>query len=249
MGSALFSRNAYETRTFMSHYLEQLIARGWNRLAASGNRSPHTGSRLDLGFQVIDGEIRRSRAYLADTKRCEHAAILGKTGQGKSFFLRHLGSQDIRDRRGFVFFDLHGDTMPFLLRLIAAEEQPPGADLSERLIVIEPGDPEFSIGLNVLEVSAGQQSYVQLAEFAQILKSRWHLDSLGARTEELLRNALHVLADNELTLLELSPLLTNADLSRRVPQPRPEHRGRRAISAPASTPAAKPCRASTATPS
>ncbi|HEX3741500.1 MAG TPA: type IV secretory system conjugative DNA transfer family protein, partial [Terriglobales bacterium] len=43
-----------------------------------------------------------------------------------------------------------------------------------------------------------------------ILKARWNLDSFGARTEELLRNGLHVLADNGLTLLELSPLLTSA---------------------------------------
>ena len=35
----------------------------------------------------------------------------------------------------------------------------------------------------------------------------WHLDSMGPRTEELLRNSLYVLADNSLTLLELSPLL------------------------------------------
>src|SRR5713226_6859545 len=100
--------------------------------------------------------------------------------------------------------------MPFLLRLVAAEERRTGADLSEWLIVIEPADPEFSIGLNVLEPQAGQQNYVQLAEFAQILKARWNLDSFGARTEELLRNSLHVLADNGLTLLELGPLLTNA---------------------------------------
>ena len=137
-------------------------------------------------------------------------AILGKTGQGKSFFLRHLSTQDIRNRSGFVFFDLHGDSMPFLLRRIAAEEGRTGADLSDRLIVIEPGDPEFSVGLNVLEAQDGQQSYVQLAEFAQILKARWHLDSFGARTEELLRNSLHVLADNNLTLLEIAPLLTSA---------------------------------------
>jgi hypothetical protein len=159
---------------------------------------------------VVDGEVQRSRAYLLDSKRCEHAAILGKTGQGKSFFLRHLSGQDVRNRSGFVFFDLHGDTMPFLLRLVAAEERRRGVDLSDRLIVIEPADPEFSIGLNVLEAQEGQQNYVQLAEFAQILKARWNLDSFGARTEELLRNALHVLADNSLTLLELSPLLTSA---------------------------------------
>ena len=190
--------------------IEKLIISAWNRLAAPRDRNNDTGSRLDLGFQVIDGEVQRSRAYLPDSKRCEHVAILGKTGQGKSFFLRHLASQDVRDRRGFVFFDLHGDTMPFLLGLVAAEERRRRIDLSEQLIVIEPADPEFSVGLNVLEAQEGQQGYVQLAEFAQILKARWHLDSLGARTEELLRNALHVLADNGLTLLELAPLLTSA---------------------------------------
>src|SRR5882762_4183177 len=194
----------------MKTLIENFIARGWNRVVAPGNRNHETGSRLDLGFQVIDGEVKRARAYVLDSKRCEHLAILGKTGQGKSYFLRHLSSQDIRDRHGFVFFDLHGDTMPFLLHLVAAEELRAGRDLSDRLIVIEPADPEFSIGLNVLEAQDGQQNYVQLAEFAQILKARWNLDSFGARTEELLRNALHVLSDNGLTLLELSTLLSSA---------------------------------------
>jgi len=190
--------------------IERLITSAWNRLVAPGNRNQEPGVRLDLGFQVVDGEVQRGRAYLPDSKRCEHIAILGKTGQGKSFFLRHLSGQDIRGRSGFVFFDLHGDTTPFLLRMVAAEERRRGTDLSDRLIVIEPADPDVSIGLNVLEAQPGQQSYVQLAEFAQILKARWNLDSFGARTEELLRNGLHVLADNGLTLLELAPLLTSA---------------------------------------
>lgn len=189
--------------------IEKLLAAAWNAMVPRP-RDREAGLGLDLGPLVLDGELCRSRVHLPLAKRCEHIAILGKTGQGKSYFLRHLSTQDIRGRRGFVFFDLHGDTMPFLLRLIAAEERRTGADLRDRLIVIEPGDPEFSIGLNVLEPQAGQQDYVQLAEFAQILKARWHLDSLGARTEELLRNALHVLSDNNLTLLELAVLLTSA---------------------------------------
>jgi hypothetical protein len=188
---------------------ERLITSVWNRLASRGDREAGGGSSLDLGFQVVDSQVTRARAGLPVSSRCEHVAILGKTGQGKSYFLRHLASQDVRNGSGFVFFDLHGDTMPFLLRLVADEERRRGADLSERLVVIEPADPEFSIGLNVLEGQEGQQSYIQLAEFAQILKARWHLESFGARTEELLRNALHVLADNGFTLLELSPLLTN----------------------------------------
>jgi hypothetical protein len=192
-----------------TNMLEKLITSLWNRFAVS-QPAREPGSHLDLGFQVVDGEVRRSRAFLPDSKRCEHLAILGKTGQGKSYFLRHMAGQDVRRRRGFLFSDLHGDTMPFLLKVIAAEERRTNTDLSGQLIVIEPADPEFSVGLNVLEPQAGQQNYVQLGEFAQILKARWNLDSFGARTEELLRNSMHVLADSGLTLLELAPLLTNA---------------------------------------
>src|ERR1035441_5524548 len=123
-----------------STMIEKLIAAAWNRLAAPNKSTAEQGSGLDLGFQVIDGEVLRRRAHLPQSKRAEHVAILGKTGQGKSFFLRHLASQDIHRGQGFVFFDLHGDTMPFLLRLIVAEERKRGADLSEKLIVIEPGD-------------------------------------------------------------------------------------------------------------
>jgi hypothetical protein len=191
----------------MIHYLEHLIASGWNGLRRP---KPEYQRGLHLGNLIIDGQVVTTQAMISHEKRTEHLAILGKTGQGKSYFLRHLGAQDIRERRGFVFFDLHGDTMPFLLRLVAAVERRTRTNLSDRLIVIEPADSEFSIGLNVLEAQEGEQNYVQLAEFAQILKARWNLDSFGARTEELLRNGLHVLADNGLTLLELSPLLTSA---------------------------------------
>jgi hypothetical protein len=118
--------------------------------------------------------------------------------------------QDIRDGRGFVFFDHHGDTAPYILACIAELEQKRLIDLSPRLIVIEPGDPEYSVGLNVLEQQTGFGSFNAIDEFSQILKQRWHLETFGARTEELLRNALCVLADCHLTVLELAPLLCNA---------------------------------------
>jgi len=189
---------------------EKFLAAAWNRLAAPSNKDDDASSGLDLGFLIIDGEIQKKRAYLPQQKRAEHLAILGKTGQGKSYFLRHLSRQDIRAGQGFVFFDLHGDASPFLLQTIAAEERLKRCDLSSKLVIIEPADPEYSVGLNVLEATEGSSDYVQLAEFAQILKARWHLDSFGARTEELLRNALHVLADSNLTLLEMPALLSNA---------------------------------------
>src|ERR1035437_9996385 len=79
--------------------------------------------------------------------------------------------------------------------------------LSDRLIVISPADREMSVGLNPLEDA--EPDFVRIAEFAEVLKQRWGLDHFGARTDELLRNALYVLAANGLTLLELAPLLTH----------------------------------------
>src|SRR5688572_5309058 len=113
----------------MSGFVERLFAGAWNRVFVHSKTDGEERSGLDLGFRVIDGELQRSRASLPDSKRCEHLAILGKTGQGKSFFLRHLSTQDIPRGRGGIFFDLHGDSTPFLLRVVAAEERRTGSDL------------------------------------------------------------------------------------------------------------------------
>ncbi len=74
-------------------------------------------------------------------------------------------------------------------------------------MVIAPADREFSVGLNPLEQA--ETNFVRVTEFSQILKRRWGLEHFGARTDELLRNALYVLSANGLTLLELAPLLTH----------------------------------------
>jgi hypothetical protein len=192
----------------MNSFFEQLFSWGWNRAVAKPAHptNPHS---LTLGSLIVDGQTTSTRMVIPQLKRAEHMAILGRTGTGKSSLLRFLASQDIASGRGFLFFDLHGDATPTLLQLLAQREQTSREDLSTRVIVIEPGDPEFSVGLNVLEAAAAQHSFVQIAEFAALLKQRWHLDSFGARTEELLRNSLLLLSENQLTLLELAPLLTD----------------------------------------
>lgn len=193
---------------YMDSFFEQLFSWMWNRLVSKPAHptNPHS---LTLGSLVIDGQVTGTKMVIPQIKRTEHMAVLGRTGTGKSSLLRFLASQDITSSRGFLFFDLHGDATPTLLALLARREQEKHEDLSARVIVIEPGDPNFSVGLNVLEPAAAQNSFVQIAEFAALLKQRWHLDSFGARTEELLRNSLLLLSESRLTLLELAPLLTD----------------------------------------
>ncbi|HEV8414590.1 MAG TPA: DUF87 domain-containing protein [Bryobacteraceae bacterium] len=193
----------------MLKWFETKIARGWNRRVTE-HGEPADSRALDLGAQVSDEVITHNRVVVPQGRRAESVAILGKTGVGKSSLIRYLASQDIHAGRGFLHFDLHGDTSEFLLKTIAARERVLKRDLSDRLIVIDPSSPEFSVGLNPLEDEGGDERFVRIAEFAQILKQRFHLESFGARTEELLRNSLYVLADNSLTLVELGPLLGHA---------------------------------------
>ncbi len=192
----------------MIRFLEQLIAAFWNRLRSKRHGPWQESGSLDLGYQVADGQVTRRKMSVSTTRRTMHIAVLGKTGSGKSSFLRYLAEQDIAADRGFVYFDLHGDATPLLMRTINARERREHLHLSGKLIIIEPADPMVSVGLNPLEQEF--PDFVRVTEIVQVLKQRWGLDHFGARTEELLRNSLYVLSANGLTLVELALLLTNS---------------------------------------
>jgi hypothetical protein len=191
----------------MIRFLEQVIAAIWNRLRRPAKEARQGGGQVDLGFRVNDEQITNRHVRLDAARRAMHIVVLGKTGSGKSWFLRYLAQQDIEADRGFLYLDLHGDATPFLLRAINARERRLRKHLSDELIIIDPADPIVSVGLNPLEREFSD--FVRIAEFAQILKQYWGLDRFGARTDELLRNALYVLSENQLTLVELAALLTH----------------------------------------
>jgi ABC-type oligopeptide transport system ATPase subunit len=190
----------------------------WARL--SGLRSGKNKS-IDFGLLVRDEQVTRRHVRLPNARRATHIAVLGKSGSGKSSLLRYLSQQDIEADRGFVYFDLHGDAVPFILRTINARERRLRRHLSGKLVIVDPCDEIMSVGLNPLEQQV--PDFVRIAEFAHVLRERWQLDHFGARTDELLRNALYVLSANGFTLLELAALLTHAGFRtaclKRVPNP------------------------------
>lgn len=203
----------------MNNFLEKLIARFWNRRASTASSPTANRGTLDIGTRVLDGEPTGGRIGIAQSRRAESIALIGKTGTGKTSLLRSFKAQDVSRGRYFADFDLHGEEMGFLLKTIARREMALSTDFSDRVIPIDPSDPDCSVGMNPLEGHPGAERFAQIAEFAQILKNRWHLDSFGARTDELLRNTLYALAENGLTLIEIAPFLSDTEFrSRCLPQ-------------------------------
>jgi hypothetical protein len=187
-----------------------IAANLWNKLI--GRELPER-SGLRLGVRVIDGQVSSKPYLLSPQRRAEHLVILGKTGTGKTSLIKSMLARDVHDGRGFLAIDLHGDLGPFILGRIREREQRTGEDLGSRTVIINPADTQFSVGLNVLRTHGTLSPLI--SEVVSIFRRRWMLDRFGARTEELLRNSLWVLAENGLTLLELAPFLT--DLGFRAP--------------------------------
>lgn len=216
-------RGPFATQNTMATFFENLLARLWNWLATRKHRHPINPGSLILGARIIDGRLTSRPVYVAQYKRTEHVVILGKTGIGKTSLQLKTAGQDIAADRGFFDCDFHGDKHPFLLAKLAAEEKRRNCDLSDRLIVIDPTDPEYSVGINILEPVDELQRFVQVAESERILRQRSQIDSLGSRTAELHSYTCQMLSEAGLTLLEAAPVLIDAQFRaaqlRRVSNP------------------------------
>jgi hypothetical protein len=196
-----------QTFRFMNHLFEKIFSRLWNWIFVKRSRARSAG--LPLGFLVSDDRPTKYRVFLSQRQRVTHTLLLGRTGTGKSSLIDSMMEQDLRAGRGFLAIKFHDDHKR-ILAAIACEEKRTGKDLSDRTIIIDPSDPGCSVGLNPLEISSGLSAFIQIAEISSVIRNHAHLENFGPQTEELLRNSLHVLADNHLTLVELAPFLTNA---------------------------------------
>ena len=183
-------------------FLENKFVNLFNRTTAPSKR-PLEGGLL-LGRIVGENGITKQPYYLPTADRAKHISVLGKTGSGKSFLLRHIAQRDVQAGRGFLLFDLHGDLIPAIMRSLAACGTDPA-----RVIVIDPTSREWAVGMNPLEATDEITRYLQIVEVTRTLADRW--DFKGARTEELLRNSLLVLSQNNLTILEVGILLANVN--------------------------------------
>jgi len=160
---------------------------------------------------------RSENAILNLVSRLRHLYILGATGYGKTKLIEALVRQDILNNNGFCLIDPHGDLIQNLLYFIARDfPQAESGELGQQLILIEPFNQEWSVGFNPLEGNG--RHFPVVLELLEILRKFWSNGYWGPRMDELLRNTLITLCENNLTLLEARPLLTHEGFRQRLVQ-------------------------------
>jgi type IV secretory pathway TraG/TraD family ATPase VirD4 len=164
---------------------------------------------LSLGYARGYDEDEKRDVYqlkaISQSERATHFYIIGASGTGKTKFLEHLIKQDIKNGEGFGIIDPHGDLIEDVKEQLAALVH---HGLDERVVLIDPTDKENSVCFNPLERTDDISAAKLAGELVLVFKKIW-ADAWGARTDEIFRNTLIILIENNLTLAEFSLILSD----------------------------------------
>ncbi len=161
-------------------------------------------SGLFLGRSTYRGLSKN--IYMGRDDRRRHMYVIGKTGVGKSEFLKDMILQDIKNGEGVCFIDPH-DTIDKLLPLIPPER-------AEDVILFDPSDTERPMGLNMLEAGDEQQKHYVVSSIVGLMYKLYDPNKtgiIGPRFEHAIRNAmLTVMSEPGNTFVEVVRALTDA---------------------------------------
>jgi len=166
---------------------------------------------LYVGVSSFRG-VRRP-VFMAESDRQRHMYIIGKTGTGKTEFLKSMIRQDINAGRGVCFIDPHGDAVEDILNYIPSER-------SEDVIYFRPGDSERPMGLNLLEAQTEDQKHFVTTSIINLmykLFDPYKTGIVGPRFEHAVRNAmLTAMSEEGSTFIEVMRILTDPEYVREI---------------------------------
>jgi len=161
-------------------------------------------SGLYLGMSTFRGLSKP--VYMQRDDRRRHMYVIGKTGVGKSEFLKDMILQDIKNGEGVCFIDPH-DTIDKLLPLIPPER-------AEDVILFDPSDTDRPMGLNMLEANTESEKHYVVSSIVGLMYKLYDPNKtgiIGPRFEHAIRNAmLTVMYEKGSTFVEVVRALTDA---------------------------------------
>jgi membrane-bound metal-dependent hydrolase YbcI (DUF457 family) len=159
-----------------------------------GNERPVAISRVDEGTHIIG---------------------FGRTGMGKTEWIKNLIHEGLRDGCGGLYIDPHGEAAKQLLGQV-------DDCFLHRVLYWAPWDEEHALGFNVLEksadiISANEKSLI-VESTIDVFESTWKITDIMVRLKHYLRYGLQTLVEypGPMTILELRPLYLDVDFRRNI---------------------------------
>ncbi len=167
------------------------------------------------GKDETNGQEVHQLKAVSQEARDTHFYIIGASGSGKTRFLETLIKQDIENDLGFGVIDPHGDLTEDIKGYLYIFHKDNPEFLHERVVLIDPTNKKQVVAFNPLEITKGESAASIASELTEAFKKIWH-DAWGARMEDLLKNTLIALIQNNLTLAELPLFLTDTEVRRKI---------------------------------
>ena len=120
--------------------------------------------------------------------RMYHFYCCGKSGSGKTSLLKVLMLQDAEAKRGFAFFDVHGDASQTLIKEISKRYP------NQRCVYFDVTNPSLSYGYNPLRSVTPSKRSLVASNLLEIFQRNWK-SAWGMKMEHILRMILLTLLD------------------------------------------------------
>jgi hypothetical protein len=192
---------------------EGLVKSRSRDLPAPLSQKGSTAFDVMVGRSEFDGKTQEIGLTLG--QRQKHTYIIGKTGTGKTTLLISAIYQDMVNGKGLAVFDAHGDMFRELLQMVPE-------DRLKDVVVFDPSDREYPVGLNILDPGIDfddeddKHEWITstvISVFAKLAdENQW-----GPRMEHILRNAtLTAMHTPNPSLYTLQRLLTDKKYQKEV---------------------------------
>ncbi len=164
----------------------------------------------DINFIAKTNFRKKNQTFgIKRADRRQHLYVVGKTGVGKTAFLKNMALQDIQNGEGLAIIDPHGEFVEEILDNIPPHRV-------NDVVYFNPADMDHPVSFNIMEVADPKYKHLIASGLIGIFTKIW-ANVWSARMEYILANCILALLDTPgTTLLGIPRILVDRDYRQQI---------------------------------